>query len=171
MQNDKLVLDATCGGRMMWYQKSNPHTLYVDERRFSEKMSNGQNFKVEPDQIVDYRNMPFDDESFHLVVFDPPHFFSQKPTGWLAKKYGILDKENWKTDLQLGFSECWRVLKNNGTLVVKWSVEKGSKSRSIPIQDVIKVFGRQPLFGTRPGSHNNTYWLIFMKIGGNDERG
>lgn len=157
------ILDACCGGRMMWYQKNHPGTLYVDERRFAEKMSNGQNFKVDPDMIVDYRNMPFPDNSFHLVAFDPPHFFSQKPTGWLAKKYGILDKENYRSDLKAGFDECWRVLKPNGTLVVKWSVEKGSMSRSIPVQEIIKVFGREPLFGTRPGSKSNTYWLIFNK--------
>lgn len=159
----KLILDACCGGRMMWYQKNNPDTLYVDNRRFAEKLSNRQNFNVDPDQIVDYRSMPFKDESFYLVAFDPPHFFSQKDTGWLAKKYGKLDKETWREDLAAGFSECWRVLKVNGTLVVKWSVEKNSKSRSIPVGEIIKVFGREPLFGTRPGSQHGTYWLVFMK--------
>lgn len=166
---DKEILDACCGGRMMWYQKNQPDTLYVDHRRYAEKLSNGQNFKVDPDMIVDYRHMPFVDDSFNLVAFDPPHFFSQKPTGWLAKKYGILDRENWRIDLKRGFDECWRVLKPNGTLIVKWSVERGSKSRSIPVTEVIKVFGQQPLFGTRPGSQGNTYWLIFMKlVGGGD---
>lgn len=167
--SEKLILDACCGGRMMWYQKKHKNVLYVDNRRFAEKMSNGQHFSVDPDQVVDFRDMPFEDESYHLVVFDPPHFFTQKETGWLAKKYGVLDKETWPDDIKRGFDECWRVLKTNGTLVLKWSIEKGSKSRSIPIGRLIEVIGRQPLFGTRPGSHNNTYWLIFMKLEDYDE--
>lgn len=160
----KLILDACCGGRMMWYQKNHPNALYVDNRRFAEKLSTGHDFRVEPDMIVDYRDMPFDDESFYLVVFDPPHMFTQKETGWLGKKYGVLDKETWPDDLKRGFDECWRVLKINGTLVVKWSVEKGSGSRSISIKKIIDIFGREPLFGTRPGSRGNTYWITFMKL-------
>lgn len=28
---------------------------------------------VDPDVVADFTKMPFDDESFYLVVFDPPH--------------------------------------------------------------------------------------------------
>lgn len=30
---EKVVLDACCGGRMMWFDKKNPGVLYVDVRR------------------------------------------------------------------------------------------------------------------------------------------
>jgi hypothetical protein len=68
----------------------------------------------------------------------------------MAKKYGILNKATWREDIKQGFDECWRVLKKDGVLVFKWSVEAKSGSRSIPITEVLKVIGKTPLFGTRP---------------------
>lgn len=29
----KKILDATCGGRTIWFDKNNPDTLYVDRKR------------------------------------------------------------------------------------------------------------------------------------------
>ena len=47
----------------------------------------------------------FEDNSFPLVVFDPPHLFSAKETSWLVKKYGKLH-DNWPQMLHDGFAEC-----------------------------------------------------------------
>jgi hypothetical protein len=161
--NNKRVLDACCGGRMTWYQKRSPDTLFLDIREFEEKLSNGQTVRVAPDAVMDFRKLDLPSQSFSLVLFDPPHLTSVSPSSWLAKKYGILNKETWREDIKGGFDECWRVLKRNGVLVVKWSVDTSHRSRSISITDLLKVLGRTPLFGTRPGSKNKTYWLIFLK--------
>lgn len=29
----KTILDATCGGRMMWFNKDHPNAVYADQRR------------------------------------------------------------------------------------------------------------------------------------------
>lgn len=158
---NKIILDACCGGRMMWYDKKHPNALYIDNRRFSEKLTNGQNFSVDPDVFMDYRKMDFPDERFNLVVFDPPHIKSLGKKSWMSKKYGVLESYE---DIVLGFNECWRVLKTGGTLVFKWSMAETRKSGRIKIADLLKKIGKQPLFGTRPGSRNKTYWLVFMKI-------
>lgn len=54
--------------------------------------------------------MPFEDNTFHHVVFDPPHLVNAGNTSWLVKKYGKLN-EDWRNDIKQGFKECMRVLK------------------------------------------------------------
>ena len=98
--------------------------------------------------------MPFDDESFYLVVFDPPHLLKAGQNSWLAKKYGKLNEESWQLDIAEGFKECMRVLKTNSTLIFKWNEDQ------IPLKDVLKCFDRKPLFGNK---RSKTHWLVFMK--------
>lgn len=159
-----MILDACCGGRMTWYQKDHPRAIYMDNRTLTEGLSNGQMLKVQPDIVADFRLMPFIDGTFSLVLFDPPHLMSLGINSWMAKKYGVLNKDTWRDDIKRGFDECMRVLKPGGTLVFKWSIDKGHPSRSVRIPDLLKVLGTDPLFGDRVGSGKTTYWLVFMKI-------
>lgn len=46
--------------------------------------------EIKPDIVADFRNMPFDDNSFYMVVFDPSHLRYAGESSWLAKKYGTL---------------------------------------------------------------------------------
>ena len=75
---------------------------------------------IDPDMVVDFTQMPFPDEAFYHVVFDPPHCEKKLgKTSQLAFKYGILGSD-WREMLRRGFIECFRVLKPGGTLVFKW---------------------------------------------------
>lgn len=56
-----------------------------------------------------------------------------------------------------GFDECMRVLKPNGTLVFKWN------EYDIPVKDIIKVIGKEPLYGHKSGKQSKTHWMCFMK--------
>ncbi len=155
---EKKILDVACGGRMFWFDKANPKVLFVDNRELGEtKFSNGQTFRVKPDKIADFRNLPMKDESFYLVVFDPPHLIRAGMTGWMAKKYGCLNKETWREDIKRGFEECFRVLKTDGTLVFKWN------ENDIPLKEVLKLAPQPPLFGNRTPDRQKTHWLVFMK--------
>ncbi|GIN39024.1 hypothetical protein J19TS1_19730 [Heyndrickxia oleronia] len=109
------ILDACCGSRMFWFDKQNEDVLYMDNRELTDKLCDGRILNVNPDIIADFRNMPFDDDSFYLVVFDPPHLLKAGEDSWLAKKYGKLGQD-WQNDITQGFVECMRVLKPNGTL-------------------------------------------------------
>jgi hypothetical protein len=161
---EKYILDACCGGRMFWFNKQHPNAIYIDNRTAPKgHVSGNPGHTVNPDLIMDFRSMDFPDATFKLVVFDPPHFSFNGPGGYIGKKYGTLDKKTWREDLKAGFDECWRVLHDHGVLVFKWSEEPGKK-RSIPVGDVISLFGRQPLFGHNTGSKSATHWLCFMKI-------
>ncbi|MFC5541544.1 SAM-dependent methyltransferase [Ureibacillus suwonensis] len=148
------ILDACCGSKMFWFDKENEDVLYMDNRRLSTTLCDGRALNINPDIIADFRNMPFEDNSFYLVVFDPPHLIKVGENSWLAKKYGKLD-ENWRDDLAKGFKECMRVLKPNGTLIFKWNEEQ------IPLKEVLKCFDKKPLFGNK---RSKTHWLVFMKL-------
>ncbi len=150
---NKQILDACCGGRMFWFDKNDPHTIFMDNRVTHEVLCDERKLDINPDIIGDFRDIPFGDDTFYLVVFDPPHLIKVGENSWLAKKYGRLS-ETWREDLRQGFSECMRVLKPYGVLVFKWNEEQ------ISFSEVLKVIGQEPLFGDRRGK---TRWVVFMK--------
>ena len=150
------ILDACCGSRMFWFDKENKDVIFMDKRVQYEELSSGHIIKVSPDVVGDFRNIPFKDETFYHVVFDPPHLLRVGAKSWLAKKYGKLDMETWPKDLKSGFDECMRVLKPNGTLVFKWNEEQ------IKLAEVLAIFGMTPLYGNKRAK---THWIVFMKEG------
>ena len=160
------ILDATAGSRMFWWDKCNPDVTFLDKRvgQFdfgSYTTAKGvvpRTVTVNPDVIGDFRDLPFADESFYMVVFDPPHLVHAGQSSWLAKKYGVLDPDTWQNDLHRGFRECMRVLKPNGTLIFKWNTEQ------IKLSEVLATTEFKPLFGDKRAK---TRWLVFMK----DDRG
>ena len=85
---DKFILDACCGGRMMWFNKKHPNTIYIDIRREEKGLCKERpNFEVNPDKIMDFTNLEFPDKKFKLVVWDPPHglTFSKKSISFHLK--------------------------------------------------------------------------------------
>ncbi|WP_239928529.1 SAM-dependent methyltransferase [Anaerolactibacter massiliensis] len=161
-EDNKLILDMTCGSRTMWFDKNEPHTVYCDKRK--ETLYNVWRYDkserkliVNPDIQCDFTDLPFNDNSFTLVLFDPPHLIQAKETAWLVKKYGKLD-DSWPAMLHDGFAEGMRVLAPYGTLVFKWS------EHDIPADKVWKAIGRKPLFGTHSGKKMQTFFGVFMKF-------
>lgn len=148
------ILDACCGSRMFWYDKKNPNVTYMDIRTLHATLSDGRKLIIEPDVIGDFRHMPFPDNSFYQVIFDPPHLIHAGENSWLSQKYGLLDPITWKSDLQRGFAECMRVLKPYGTLAFKWNTEQ------ISAKDVLDLFDQKPDFGDK---RSKTRWIFFMK--------
>lgn len=66
------VLDPACGGRMFWFDKSDDRVLFGDVRDESWELCDGRRFDVKPDMLMDYRDLPFPDGTFRMVVLDPP---------------------------------------------------------------------------------------------------
>jgi len=116
----------------MWYNKKNPDVLYLDERP-----------ECEPDVVGDYRNLKdFADNTFNLVVFDPPHVVRSTKfyTMRMVRDFGQLNPDTWEMDLKKAFKELFRVLKPFGFLIFKWS------NHHIPSNKIIKLAGIEPLF-------------------------
>ncbi len=157
---EKVILDATCGTRSIWFDKECKNAIFFDKRQgeVAKKMGSKRyerTMKVQPDVIGDFTSLPFDDDTFYHVVFDPPHLhISDK--AWLYNMYGALP-DNWQTIIHDGFWECMRVLKQYGTMVFKWS------DLEISTRDVINAIGCEPLYGHRSGKKMNTHWMVFVK--------
>lgn len=156
-----LILDACCGGRQFWFDKENPNVLFADQRVMEPKaVGNGKDARIRkclPDKVMDFRNMDIADQTFKLVVFDPPHLFLGE-NSYMAQSYGRLDKQTWKEDISKGFSECFRVLKDEGILIFKWN------ECDVPLKEVLKLTTYKPLFGHPSGKAQKTHWVCFMKL-------
>ncbi|WP_125764455.1 class I SAM-dependent methyltransferase [Companilactobacillus hulinensis] len=151
---NKLILDVCCGSRMFWYDKNNSNVVFMDNRELNTELSDGRKLSISPDIVADFREIPFPDNTFYTVVFDPPNLINAGKNSWLAKKYGTLNPNTWEHDLSIGFRECMRVLKPKGTLIFKWNTEQ------ISMNKVLNLFNIAPLFGDK---RSKTRWLVFMK--------
>jgi len=165
--SEKLILDACCGGRQFWFDKNNPYVVFSDIRVMPPKeVGSGKDLRIRkclPDKIMDFRKMDFPDNHFTLVVFDPPHLFLGE-NSFMAQSYGRLEKDTWKDDIRLGFSECFRVLKENGILIFKWN------ECDIPLKDILVLTPNKPLFGHPSGKAQKTHWVTFMKLNQESEK-
>ncbi len=143
---------------MFWFDRRDARALYVDKRReicTADTREGRRSIVVDPDIVADFRALPFADESFSLVVFDPPHTFAGKK-GWTAKKYGSLTA-GWRDEIAAGFRECFRVLKPRGTLIFKWNEHR------VPVSTILSLTPEKPLFGQRCGTTAKTHWIVFFK--------
>ena len=68
----KPVLDVCCGSRMFHFDKQDERVLYGDIRNESIILCDGRTIEISPDIQLDFTNLPFEDESFYHVCFDPP---------------------------------------------------------------------------------------------------
>ena len=153
------VLDPCSGSRMMWFDKSDQRCLFGDERIESHSLKDRQyqrHLEIHPDVRLDFRSLPFADNSFKVVVFDPPHLVRTGKKSWLALKYGSLTAD-WRDDIRKGFAECFRVLESGGVLIFKWNEDQ------IKVPEILALTPEKPLFGHPTGRHGRTHWFTFLK--------
>ncbi len=170
----KPILDACCGGKMFYFDKNDPRVLFQDIREVKTTLCDGRKFEVKPDVQADFTSMPYPDNPFRMVVFDPPHLLRNvgkskfadlygslnpkaKPTGYQHIKYGSLPNMDWRDMLTKGFAECFRVLAPGGFLIFKWN------ETDIKVSTILKLTDQKPIFGHRSGKRANTHWICFMK--------
>jgi tRNA G10 N-methylase Trm11 len=164
MNTQGRILDPCCGGRMMWFDRKNPDVIFGDQRSKTITVTDNTRgnssgtrvIKIEPDTLMDFRALPYKNETFHLVAFDPPHLIQAGQKSWLAAKYGKL-VDNWRDDLQKGFAECFRVLVNNGTLVFKLN------ETQVKLREILALTPHKSMFWQIAGRGLKTHWLVFIK--------
>jgi len=147
----EMILDSTAGKRMMWFQKNYEETIYMDIKR-----------EVKPTIVADFRALPFQNEVFDLVVFDPPQRYYGN--GIFYRKWGNLRSELIIPTLYKASRELFRVLKTGQFLILKWCTVAKELNR------ILTVFPYKPLFGQRTSGKkyyrdtSQTYWVTFQKI-------
>jgi len=157
------ILDATCGARGMWYNKSHPLVTYLDKR-------NGKygKYKINPDIVADWtKELPFDNEYFDVILFDPPHIIRPKnyEKSHMINEYGWLNRATYKKDLKKGLKELFRVLKPEGMLIFKWCDNR----KETDIKMILKLFPYPPICGTKTGTSNKNHWICFLKYDVNEK--
>lgn len=153
------VLDVCCGSRMFWFDRKDRQAIFMDKRCetiITDSRQGHRRTVVAPDVLGDFTNLPFPDNAFACVIFDPPHFARNGKKSWIAKKYGTL-KGNWREEIRRGFSECFRVLKPHGTLIFKWN------DGEVAVTDILALTPERPLVGNRYGKHFKSHWIVFLK--------
>ena len=169
----KPILDVCCGGRMFYYDKNDERVLFQDIRNISTHLCDGRLFEVKPDVQADFTNMPYENECFSMVIFDPPHLLRNIGNSKFAEQYGSLNEKttptgyqhiksgalysDWRDMLSKGFAECFRVLKPGGFLIFKWN------ETDIKVSEILKLTDEKPVFGHISGKRSNTHWICFMK--------
>lgn len=142
------ILDPMSGARMFYFDKNNKSVLFGDIRDETHWTRQYKKLEIHPDQIMDARDLEFPDNSFHLVILDPPHLINCGKTSDMAKSYGYLEK-------------AWRVLRPNGTLIFKWA------DKDVSLAELLYVLEREPVFGDKKPAANkagtNRFFLVFFK--------
>ena len=67
-----MLLDATAGNRKMWMGRNPciPYVVFMDREK---------ELRVPPDVLCDHRAMPFRDNCFELIIYDPPFMARRNP--------------------------------------------------------------------------------------------
>jgi 23S rRNA G2069 N7-methylase RlmK/C1962 C5-methylase RlmI len=146
--------------RSFYFDKQDKRVIFGDIREHEEHLlTNGQTIRIKPDKVMDFRALPYEDETFKAVIFDPPHLFNLSEKSWIRKKYGVLEN-TWRDDISKGFAECFRVLQPFGTLIFKWN------ETSISLKEILTLTDHKPILGHPSGKRMGTHWVLFIK----DER-
>jgi len=160
------ILDATAGARGIWYQKNHPFVTFMDKRKCdiwdkteNKKFSSTRRIKVNPDIVSEWKDAPFPDNHFDMIIFDPPHLIRKRD--WsdssMCVRYGKLYQDDWKQVLKQGIKKLFDVLKPEGVFILKWCETDKS------VDEVISLMPYPPLFGTRTGQANKNHWVLFLK--------
>jgi ubiquinone/menaquinone biosynthesis C-methylase UbiE len=144
---------------MFWFDRQDPRAVFVDKRRetlTADRRPGRQKTVVSPDFVADFTNLPFPDNTFACVIFDPPHFARNGKKSWMHKKYGTLEGD-WREEIRKGFAECFRVLRPTGTLIFKWNEDE------VAVAEIMALTPERPLIGNRYGKYYKSHWLVYLK--------
>ena len=162
------ILDATCGFRGIWYQKNHPFVTFMDKRKCVVRQTPGtkktsrSKYNINPDVVSEWKDAPFPNDFFDMVIFDPPHLIIDRNHGKLSslnKFYGYLYKDNYKRVLREGISKLFGCLKPDGFFIFKWC------ENSVRVEDILKLFPYKPFFGsnTKSKGYTQNFWIVFIK--------
>lgn len=102
---------------MMWFDRGHPDAVFGDCRRETltvtdrshGRQDGTRTLRIEPDVVMGFRCIPYPDNTFKLVAFDPPHLERAGPKSWMAAKYVTHKREraDGKREAQEEWPEDW----------------------------------------------------------------
>ena len=177
---DPLILDCTFGRGIMWNECVYQPDVCTDI--LPKGVSAG----------ADFRALPFKEESFDVIIFDPPHiprYKGPKCSRLYAERYGIDRGPSEERSISSAFLpfllEAGRVLKENGVVLAKlidhvnyhgytWEqvafVNKAIEAGLTPCDMLIKKSPAAQLISSKWKNQMHTrrghcYWIVIRKGG------
>jgi len=159
----KPILDATAGNRMMWKNKTPPNIVFIDKE---------YKLRVPPDVFCVWENLPFRDNVFSTILFDPPHMIHSNPLPYLVDPmhsfYGVFkNKRELVTTIIKAVKEFYRV---GERLCLKWYDEYLSLWRLLSLFKPWKECYRLNLITSENENRKqkyNTWWVTFVRLSSN----
>ena len=161
----KPILDATAGNRHIHGENKHPdNVVFMDKE---------PNLRIPPDVVATWDKIPYPDDYFHCVIFDPPHVFSltsmynqdpkarpngsKKIPGW----YGAFaSKRDAVCQIIAGQKEFARVAPR---ICFKWN------EASLSIDRVLTCFTEWDIIFKEPapsrGDKPSTWWVKMVRKG------
>lgn len=128
--------------------------------------------EVKPDIVASNESLPFQDETFQKVVYDPPHLIRNSPIKINSLMFKYAYKfSTWKTKSQFYKNlvavnkEVKRVLQHDGTFIVKHTESPDhliTKNTIIHLLDNFKVL-RNRKEKTRGFGKSKVYYITMIK--------
>jgi len=165
-----MILDACCGPKEMYHGLHKKFTdqeiVYIDIRKgtFTIPYTEGKKIHIEPTVQADLKKLPFKDNTFTLILFDPPHGGFTIDT-WMGAKYGGLTASDYKNMLVWANIEFTRVLVEGGIILAKIQEYEDREFyitgffHNFKLLLDIKIRSR----GTSKSERLFTHWLVFAK--------
>ncbi|MBU2061712.1 MAG: methyltransferase domain-containing protein [Bacteroidetes bacterium] len=164
------VLDITMGHRGM--QKEVKQKFGIGYPIISldirEEMTNG----MKPDIVADSRALPFDAESFDIILFDPPFSFHKSTSlgnQEYRRFYVTYGLNLYTSRIELGnyiqetFREVERVLRPDGYCLLKWSESRIKLDYPLSLKGGLQESNRwqrpSKHWGTKTGTATWYIWL------------
>lgn len=154
-------LDACCGNREWWRGKNKSRVVFVDKL-----------IEVKPSIVADFTVLPFKDDCFEEIWFDPPHLIRNDLKHWTnkseaLKKFGNWPtRRSWESALDAVNVEFSRVASSACRLIVK--IIDGKDRRVTKRSDLSRLTRWTGTFSDRRSgmgwSSNRTVWGIFSKL-------
>lgn len=157
-----MMLDATAGHRMMWPNKNPPNTVFMDKKHDT---------RIPPDVIGVWEHLPFKDDCFDVVLFDPPHLIRFGKPGQNFRMFDNYGCWSSKVEALVAINKAQaEFARVAGRLCFKWC----------DTRDGPKYWGLLPLFKgrwrkvfershpTKGSGHRRTYWATFVRRGEHD---
>ena len=148
------ILDATAGKRAVWFEKQYPDAVYIDVRPDGDTRN----------LLVDCRRTDFENGSFDLIIFDPPHM-NCGPKSQMAARYGHWLTADIRDLVRDAFVEFHRLLRPDGLVAFKWNDHDTPLERILaPVSGFDKLVGVPTAVRTKHSS--TTYWVLMRRVNG-----
>ena len=157
-----LILDATAGNRMMWRHLENKESEYIV---FIDKEPG---LKIPPDIVCRWDDLPFPNDRFLCVIFDPPHTYGfgdksvhSDPKAAKGSWWGNpTTRGEWIRDIVSGQREFARV---SPTLCFKWNDCKLNLWNILSCLTEWKEIYRRRVFSSGRLGRSRTHWVTLRR--------